>query len=195
MAELPGGATLVGKIDRVDAAGDLVRVVDYKSRPRPFHPADVDLGLEWQLPLYLGAAGGEPAAMLYQPAQEPMVATDGPLPPDEAARRSRGALRASGLLSRAALEASGIGAGLLPVRLRQDGQPTADSSVADPAELAGLLAATRRAAAEVAGRVAAGDIAIRPWRRGRETACQRCLYAAVCRFDPRIAGEGFRELD
>lgn len=193
--ELPGGARLVGKIDRVDAAGPLVRVVDYKSRPRPFHPADVDLGLEWQLPLYLGAAGGEPAAMLYQPAQEPMVATDGPLPPDEAARRSRGALRASGLLSRAALEASGIGAGLLPVRLRQDGQPTADSSVADPAELAGLLAATRRAAAEVASRVAAGDIAIRPWRRGRETACQRCLYAAVCRFDPRIAGEGFRELD
>ncbi len=194
-SQLPGGATLVGKIDRVDAAGPLVRVVDYKSRPRPFRPEDVELGLEWQLPLYLGAVGGEPGAMLYQPAHEPMVATDGPLAPEEAARKTRGALRASGLISRAALEPSGLGSGVLPVRLRQDGQPTADSSVAEPGEVADLLTATRRMAEDVADRVAGGDIGIRPWRRGRTTACQHCGFGAVCRFDPRIPGERFRELD
>ena len=196
--ELPG-ALLVGKIDRVDVAGTAVRVVDYKSRPRPFRQDDVALGLEWQLPLYLGAAAAlmeaEPGAMLYQPAQDPLVAADGPVGPDEAARLRRSALRSSGLVSTAALDAVGIGAGVLPVRLRQDGQPTADSSVADPAEVAELLAATRQAAVGVAAQIAAGDISIRPWRRGRDAACQRCAFGAVCRFDPRIPGERYRELD
>jgi ATP-dependent helicase/nuclease subunit B len=197
---LSGEAELVGKIDRVDVAplpdgGRAVRVIDYKSRPRPFRADDVALGLEWQLPLYLGSASrleeGDPAAMLYQPAQEPVVASDGPLPADEAARRARAAIRASGLLSSAALDASGLDAGLLPVRLKQDGQPTADSSVAGPDTVAALLEATREAAMEAATHVAAGEIAIRPFRRGRDTACQRCLYAALCRFEPR---EGYREL-
>ncbi|HVK57323.1 MAG TPA: PD-(D/E)XK nuclease family protein, partial [Candidatus Kapabacteria bacterium] len=33
-------------------------------------------------------------------------------------------------------------------------------------------------------RVYHGDIAIRPYKHGKQTPCEHCDYQAVCRFDP-----------
>ncbi len=68
--ELDGGVKVGGRIDRVDASGDLVRVIDYKTGTIDDSPASYYMGLKLQLPLYLSAAaeGRRAAGAYYFPA-------------------------------------------------------------------------------------------------------------------------------
>lgn len=67
---LEGGIDVGGRIDRVDACGDLVRVIDYKTGAIDDSPASYYMGLKLQLPLYLSAAaqGRRAAGAYYFPA-------------------------------------------------------------------------------------------------------------------------------
>jgi ATP-dependent helicase/DNAse subunit B len=55
------------------------------------------------------------------------------------------------------------------------------------------LAQTRRIIDELGGRILGGEYLPLPLRKGRDAACARCGYRAVCRFDPQ-AGGSYREL-
>ncbi len=67
---LDGGVKIFGRIDRVDACGDLVRIIDYKTGAIDPSPAKYYMGLKLQLPLYLTSAskGRRAAGAYYFPA-------------------------------------------------------------------------------------------------------------------------------
>lgn len=67
---LGGGIDVGGRIDRVDGAGELVRVIDYKTGTIDDSPVSYYMGLKLQLPLYLSAAakGRRAAGAYYFPA-------------------------------------------------------------------------------------------------------------------------------
>ena len=57
------------------------------------------------------------------------------------------------------------------------------TDVALAEEMTALLAHVRRRMAELADRMAVGDVAIAPYRIAKESPCGRCAYRPVCRFD------------
>ncbi|MDE7306759.1 MAG: PD-(D/E)XK nuclease family protein, partial [Clostridia bacterium] len=67
---LDRGVNLYGRIDRVDACGDMVRIIDYKTGAVDASPAKYYMGLKLQLPLYLSAAskGRRAVGAYYFPA-------------------------------------------------------------------------------------------------------------------------------
>lgn len=67
---LEGGINVGGRIDRVDASGELVRIIDYKTGAIDDSPSSYYMGLKLQLPLYLSAAakGRRAAGAYYFPA-------------------------------------------------------------------------------------------------------------------------------
>ncbi|MCI8435600.1 MAG: hypothetical protein HFK10_06585 [Clostridia bacterium] len=89
-----GEVELQGKIDRVDATDEFVRVVDYKTGSQSFGYTGVYYGTKLQLPIYLRAAvqatGKRPAGMFYFPFKtrwtlDPATnLLDGPFNGDEA---------------------------------------------------------------------------------------------------------------
>lgn len=68
--DLGDGLSVGGRIDRVDANENFVRVIDYKTGSIDDSPASYYMGLKLQLPLYLSAAaeGKRPAGAYYFPA-------------------------------------------------------------------------------------------------------------------------------
>ena len=68
---LDGGATLFGRIDRVDDCGDMVRVIDYKTGSTDNSAASYYMGLKLQLPVYLLASsqGKRAVGAYYFPAK------------------------------------------------------------------------------------------------------------------------------
>ncbi len=69
---------LKGKVDRIDRAGDCVRVIDYKTGSFDDKPAAYYTGRKLQLELYLLASseGGIPAGAFYFPAADEFMKTD-----------------------------------------------------------------------------------------------------------------------
>lgn len=100
-----------GKVDRVDGwlkDGKIyVRVVDYKTGRKSFDLAEVRMGLDIQMLLYLftlqkeGKAyfgqNVEPAGVLYLPARDELLAQERSIPPEKLAQERAKALRRSGL--------------------------------------------------------------------------------------------------
>ena len=68
--ELGGGLKVGGRIDRVDASGEFVRIIDYKTGTIDDSASSYYMGLKLQLPLYLSAAaeGKRAAGAYYFPA-------------------------------------------------------------------------------------------------------------------------------
>lgn len=68
---LDGGATLFGRIDRVDDCDDMVRVIDYKTGSTDNSAASYYMGLKLQLPVYLLASseGRRAVGAYYFPAK------------------------------------------------------------------------------------------------------------------------------
>ena len=70
-------------------------------------------------------------------------------------------------------------------RLTKAGEPYANSfNALKPVEFAGLLRRSEELIRDFGKRIYEGDIAIRPYKYGMLTPCERCDYQPVCRFDP-----------
>ncbi|HEY8418429.1 MAG TPA: helicase-exonuclease AddAB subunit AddB [Limnochordales bacterium] len=214
---------LSGQIDRIDLAQDdagrvWLRVIDYKSADRELEPDRVLYGLSLQLPVYLAvalahgrtlaAAAGlpagapvAPAGALYFPVRDPIVREQQPVdgaPLDALLRRH---LRMRGLfidqpdvLALMDTRIGGAGSDLLMVRVNQDGTVSRQSNAASLGDFAALLAFARRQAAALAERILAGEMAVAPYRMGKERPCAHCLFHGVCQFDPLVEGNGYRDL-
>ena len=39
-----------------------------------------------------------------------------------------------------------------------------------------------------------GNVAIRPYRKNKQTGCDFCSYQAVCQFDPTMSDNSYRQL-
>ena len=182
-------ALLHGVIDRVDRAGDVTRVIDYKTGGRALDFAAIADGLALQLPLYLSAvvqSGATGGGMYYMPVRVPPI-RDGE-DPDEAlsaAFRLRGLTlseprvieQTDTALAADGSRASGVVYGL---SRRRDGSLA--GPVASGPEFAALLAAAKRKAAASLSEMLEGVAAASP----AEGACAYCPHRSVCRFDPRL---------
>lgn len=225
--DLDAGRSLLlrGKIDRIDVWRDGDRayclVLDYKSGGKRPDRLFIEHGIQQQLPAYLlavlempglarrlGAAELLPAGIFFVPLairNESAGSRSECLEPAAEARRS--ALQHLGLCDLAILprlDSSVPGGHSRQFNhwLKKDGEPDKRSFATLPTEdFRALLAQTRATMRELGRRVLAGDVSIDPYRKGRVTACARCDFASVCRFDsweqrfrelsaPRKAGGG-----
>lgn len=220
--EVAGGRrlSLRGQIDRVDAAlGDdavhFLLVIDYKRGSRDLSLEAVAHGLDLQMPLYLAVATRhgailvglqpdatgipEPAGMLYFPVQPAFVTLDAPPTPEEIDARTQKAHKTRGLLHHGAAEAGFFDtpdgySPIVPLRMRKDGSLVESQSRVAPADrLKDLLSHALERAAALGEAILDGRIDIAPFRLRDRSACERCSFRPVCRFDPQ-AGEVWRDL-
>ena len=205
----PGGELRVnGKVDRVDGwlkDGKLyLRVVDYKTGRKSFDLAEVRMGLDIQMLLYLFTLqkeGGdyfghdiEPAGVLYFPARDEVLAAERNISPEALLALRKKTLRRSGLLldDRAVLEAMEHEAltepHYLPLRINKDGDITA--GVASAAQLGKLSRYVDRLLRQIAREVRDGNIDADPCCHSEEdTFCQFYQWAPACHFQDGRQGD------
>ncbi len=190
---------LRGVIDRIDRyAGDeglYLRVVDYKSGAARLSPVRVWWGEQLQLLLYLEAAlnatpGAAPAGAYYMHIDDPWVDDPERLSDVEDALAKK--LRLAGVTIRDArivrLMDTDDPPYTLAKMLNKDGGFAASAAAATLEELTALIAHAHRRAAVLAQGMRRGEIMPAPLHDKNTSACDRCLYRAVCRRDERPAG-------
>jgi len=189
---------LRGRIDRVDVLRDggteaaLAVVVDYKSSSRKPDRLKLHHGLQLQLPTYLAVLEKLPAAAetLGAKALTPAGVFYVNLRGEFESASSRGEALAD---PAAALRESFQHAGrydehiLAQLDPRENGEQFKTSSRShDRMTTAAFRELLDRAVANLrrfGAEIFSGSIAPAPYRKGAETACSRCDYANVCRFD------------
>jgi ATP-dependent helicase/nuclease subunit B len=215
--ELPDGLTLhlIGRIDRVDqSVADgrrFLRVIDYKSGPKTLALADVWNGLNLQLLVYLDVVvtnaeewlgeRAEVGGVFYYQVADPFVTAKRMLSPQEVAQERSARLKMKGLMladkELAALMDEQLLSGssdLVPISLKKDGSFTKHSAVATADQFSALQSYVRARIAEIAKRMADGEIAISPYAQGPFLACHTCSYRPVCHFDAQFEGNAPRTI-
>ena len=194
--------SLSGVADRVDLwtgeSATYVRIVDYKTGDLRLSYAELDAGLQLQLPLYLKAAAqcfGEPAGMFYLHVCDPVEDGSGESPEDgdgvPKEYRLRGLLLGDEAVVRAMDGISTKHSPFVPVQFTASG--VSGSALLPPGRMDYLLRRAHEAAQRSAQRIWEGEAAPLPSRIGASTACDYCDYAPICRFEPRRGGV-FREI-
>lgn len=203
--------TLTGVADRVDGwlhKGKLyLRVVDYKTGKKKFSMSDIYYGMGLQMLLYLFAlqSDGEalygheivPAGVMYQPARNAILSSDGDVDAEEAEKERSKELRRSGLVleNDELINAweNGDDKRYIPVKFK-GGVPSADD-VASLERLGKLSAHIKGCLAEMASQLHRGNIAADPYYKGQqENACLNCDYFDACHFSDGENGEHCRYL-
>lgn len=207
---------LRGRIDRVDTYEEndkvYVRIIDYKSGNTSFSLLNLYHGLQLQLVVYMNAAMElvgkkhpdkqvEPAGIFYYHVKHPMVDGMG----NESDEEIRGALleqlKLNGLVNENPEVYRGMDAELtgsstvIPVGLKADGSLKATSKVASAEDFAVISEYVNKKITETGKRIFAGDVAMRPYQLDKQSGCDYCPYHAVCGFDSRLPGHGYRKLD
>jgi ATP-dependent helicase/nuclease subunit B len=203
VSEPDGEMRVTGKVDRVDGwlKGDklYLRVVDYKTGRKKFDLAEVRMGLDLQMLLYLftlqkegktyfGGHEIEPAGVLYLPARDEILAEERNISPEKLRLAREKTLRRSGLLLndpevlRAMEHESLTEPHYLPVRVNREGGLS--GSIADAAKLGKLGRYVERQLHEIEREVRRGNIDADPVCRSEEDSqCRFCPWASACHFE------------
>ncbi len=210
-----GNMSLVGKIDRIDAAqiGEEValRVVDYKSSERDFSLNEFYEGLSLQLPLYMNAAIDKakrefkgkhpvPGALLYFGMTDPVIESDADLPDEKIEEEISKKLKMKGYLNededilKATDEEPGNSSLVAYFGYNKDGSLSKNSKVLSKEQFEDILKAANDKAGELGMKISAGVIDINPFVLDKKDGCKYCPYSAVCGFDKHIPGFNKRKL-
>ena len=198
----PGGQLRVGgKVDRVDGwIKDnklYIRVVDYKSGKKKFDLANVRMGLDIQMLLYLFALQKEgkqyfgrdiePAGVLYLPARDEILSLDRNVTPENLEKEREKTLKRSGLLldEPEVLQAMEHEAmtepRYLPLRVNRSGDLS--GSIASAAQLGKLGNYVDKLLRQIAGELRSGNIDADPCCHSEEDSqCRFCDWAPACHF-------------
>lgn len=200
--EPDGELRVNGKVDRVDGwikDGRLyLRVVDYKTGKKSFDLAEVRMGLDIQMLLYLFTLQREgksyfqkeivPAGVLYLPARDEILAQERNVSPEKLAQERAKALRRSGLLLDEpdvlrAMEHDALSEPkYLPLRVDREGNLS--GSIASAAQLGKLGRYVERLLHSIAAEVRDGNIDADPCCHDEnDSACQYCDWASACHFE------------
>jgi ATP-dependent helicase/nuclease subunit B len=205
-----GHALMVrGRVDRIDLRrsedGDTLCVImDYKSGAQKPDRTLLHHGIQQQLPAYLLAMARVPEiATLFKVNQ--LVAAGCFLLPltaryesaknrtevlGDAVRTRKTAYTHNGLFDVAHLglldaDAADGGSGQFTYGLTANGVPRGNSFNALPSgQFTSILTRSEALIREFGEKIYAGEISVRPYKKGQSVACDICSLQAVCRFDP-----------
>ncbi len=206
--------SFIGRIDRVDTLeteeGTYVRIVDYKSGNKDFSLSDALNGLQLQLITYMdalqeGAANKFkgpiiPGGMLYFRLDDPIVSAKSGTDSSDIELAIMKKLKMNGLLLgevKLITEMDNSISGtsiIIPARINKDGQLGKPSSTASREQFSMLRAYTKRLLTDLFTEIMKGNVAIRPYRKNKQTGCDYCSYQAVCQFDPTMSDNSYRQL-
>lgn len=202
-----GEMVLNGRIDRVDTLESegktYVKVIDYKSGSTEFDLGLCYEGLQMQLAAYMQAALTEleqkgktavPAGMFLYHIKDPVLGvtdagSSAPWQMDGLCLDDVDVLRK---MDRA-LEEDGA-SDVIPVKMK-NGTPYYTSSVLGEEEFRLLLERNRERMNRDAAEILSGKIEALPVDCGKHNGCDYCPMKAVCGFDRRIPGYGYRRVN
>ncbi len=215
---------LIGRIDRMDEVDDkekvYLSVVDYKTGSKEFSLSDLYYGLQMQLMIYLKAGMNEkqqrtkkivvPAGVLYYHVSDPVIEKKKGEKTEQTKLRMLQKLKMGGLLNMdepvlPSFDKSFQGKnGELPVSVDSNifsvgttskGTIKKTSKTVTTKEFSLLLSFTEQKIKEIKSEILDGNVSAEPYRDALGGACAYCPYHAVCRFDVRIPGNKYRELE
>lgn len=206
---------LKGRIDRLDLCEDehhvYVKIIDYKSGNTSFDLAALYYGLQLQLVVYMDAAlereekrhpGKEavPAGMFYYHIQDPVVDWEPEEDEETIEEKILKKLRMSGLVDsdleviRHMDREIETESQVIPVAMKDGLIVEAKSSVASRKRFKALTEYVHQKLKTAGQEILSGNIAVNPYKQGNRTGCDYCPYHAVCGFDRKTAGYGYRRL-
>lgn len=202
---------ITGKVDRVDGwlrDGKLyLRVVDYKTGKKSFNLAEVRMGLDIQMLLYLFALQKEgarhfkheiePAGVLYLPARDDLLPAERGITPEELTALQEKNLRRSGLLLNdrevlAAMEHTALSKPrFLPLKVNKSGDLT--DGIASASQFGELSVCVDKLLRRITREVRDGNIDADPYCRSEDDSiCRYCPWASACHFEDGRAGDHLR---
>jgi ATP-dependent helicase/nuclease subunit B len=193
-----------GVIDRIDSftgsGGEKRRIIDYKSGDKKFDFAQLDAGLQLQLPLYAAAIeAADTVGMYYMHISdvEPGADEKGE-PVKELTEKMMETFMLKGISLRdeeviLATEDFTEKSSVLDLKRTGKGELSGEGLV-DSDEMSFVIETAKRRAAATLDRIFEGESSIHPTRKGDMIACNICPYGDVCRFDPDLSRNGYRDI-
>ena len=206
---------LRGRIDRMDLCRDedhvYVKIIDYKSGTTSFDLAALFYGLQLQLVVYMDAAVEMeerrhpdkevvPAGIFYYHIGDPIADKQEGMDEKDIEKQILKQLRMNGLvnseldiihhLDREIEKESDV----IPVAIKDGYVQESRSSVASTRRFQDLRRFVNRKLREAGQDILRGNVDLKPYKQGSRTACDYCPYHAVCGFDTKTAGYGYRKL-
>ncbi|MCQ5388206.1 helicase-exonuclease AddAB subunit AddB [Hungatella hathewayi] len=205
---------LKGRIDRMDLCEDeehiYVKIIDYKSGGTSFDLTALYYGLQLQLVVYMDAALEMeerrnpdktviPAGIFYYNINDPVIEREGDMSPEAIDRRILKELRMNGLVNSELEVISHLDheieteSDVIPVAMKNGLIQEAKSSVAGGKRFSALKRYVNEKLKTEGREILDGVVAVNPYKQGNKTACDYCPYHAVCGFDLKTSGFGFRK--
>ncbi len=205
---------LRGRIDRMDLCEDedavYVKIIDYKSGSTAFDLTALYYGLQLQLVVYMDAAlemeerrkpdkPVVPAGIFYYNINDPVVEREGEMTDEEISGKILKQLRMNGLVNSDLSAISHLDreieteSDVIPVAMKNGIIQEARSSVAGGKRFSSLRQFVREKLKSEGKEILDGVIDVNPYKQGSRSACDYCPYHAVCGFDLKTAGYGFRK--
>ncbi len=200
---------ITGRIDRldvIDSEGNrFIRILDYKSGRKRFDLSDIYFGMQMQLLLYLDALlenganffGQEniegkilPGGVFYFNIDDPIVESDSDLTGELLSSAILSGFKMSGLVladpdlvKKMDNQINGH-SNILPVYIKKDNEFGSVSQVASLESFDKLRNFVIDKIKDVGEQITDGQISINPYKKGKETGCDYCIYKAICGFEP-----------
>lgn len=205
---------LRGRIDRMDLCEDeeavYVKIIDYKSGSTAFDLTSLYYGLQLQLVVYMDAAlemeerkrpdkQVVPAGIFYYNINDPVVDKDGEMTEEEISGRILKQLRMNGLVNTDLNAIAHLDheieteSDVIPVAMKNGIIQEARSSVAGGNRFSALRQYVQEKLKTEGREILDGVIDVNPYKQGNRTACDYCPYHAVCGFDLKTEGYGFKK--
>lgn len=205
---------LSGIIDRVDVCVEdekvYVKVIDYKTGAKEFDISSLYHGLQMQLITYLTMAMQMqsdrwpnkeiiPSGVMYYQISDPII--QDPMDPEKEELELLKELRPNGLLN-SRIEniyhldrEIGSSSSVVPAGMKKDGELTKHTKAIGENEWKMLMDYSTHKLCDIGMQIMRGDIRISPYMRKDKAGCGYCPYATICKFDERIPGYRYRELE
>lgn len=205
---------LRGRIDRLDLCEDedavYVKIIDYKSGSTAFDLTSLFYGLQLQLVVYMDAALEMeerhrpekqviPAGIFYYNIGDPVVDKEGNMTDSEIDQRMLKQLRMNGLVNTDLNSISHLDreieteSDVIPVAMKNGIIQEAKSSVAGGNRFKALRQFVQEKLKTEGQEILDGVIDVKPYKQGNRSACDYCPYHAVCGFDLKTEGYGYRK--
>ena len=178
-----GSVSIHGAIDRVDAFGAYIRVVDYKTGSRKFNLSDVLYGLNMQMLIYLYAVmkskrfeNKTPACVLYLETGKKV---------DEDMNFVMNGLLSKNTAVHDAMDKENEGRFVPKLRTKKDGSFYKSKDYIDEKDFGTIFLHVEKMLKYMNSSLLSGNISVNPTDEREKDACKYCDFASVCGIENR----------